>query len=288
MMANISNDRLHHYASNHCASLSSNAKLLSEAVDPVAHACETVEDSQNMTSPVCDIKDARLQSCANSNLLQCVILEFFGNTRIYPYLQENLLTETSACMLHTFMSTWVTVSPYQRDRSAPHIPYDSLLACLSGTVVGATLLPLLISILARSTGGCVNPIITLAACVFGVISFPRMILYIVSQMLGAVTAGLAVRRAYGSGDFVVRGCYLDTNKIAPLKAYTIELTSCIILMYAILKIAIDRRRNMIFNDALSPWLVGCVIECVALIQTFTTKGYMGTSETYTASIRWEN
>lgn len=110
-----------------------------------------------------------------------------------------------------------------------------------------------------------------------------MVPSITGQALGDVLSGFAVQQAYGSEEFAVRGCYLDTECLAPRDASVIEATSCIVVVYAVPTDAIDRSRRVIFSNASSPWLVSVAIECFARISAFTATGHIGTNKSYTAS-----
>ncbi|KAL8312200.1 hypothetical protein RB597_002693 [Gaeumannomyces tritici] len=59
------------------------------------------------------------------------------------------------------------------------------------------------------TGGHMNPVMTMATFMVGMVSLPRAVLYIGAQLVGGGLAGLMLRASWGgSRDFKVGGCYI--------------------------------------------------------------------------------
>ncbi|PYI10961.1 hypothetical protein BO78DRAFT_304542 [Aspergillus sclerotiicarbonarius CBS 121057] len=191
-------------------------------------------------------------------------------------------------MMYTFMLNWVTIGLYSRGDDNPDSLYDlDPVRFLPAIVVNVFLLPLIIYTFARSTGGHVNPIITLAAYFSRGISFQRTVLYLAGQTVGGVLAGLAIQKAYGSTDFVVRGCF-GAEGISTRDAYVVETISYFALVVVMVAVAVDRKSGTMFQDALSPWVVGIATEAAFWGSRLLWQGYPGASKSRLQSILESN
>ena len=91
-----------------------------------------------------------------------------------------------------------------------------------GSVVTGILVSLFIFGGGPVSGGHFNPLITIATFVARLSTFPRCVLYVVSQCVGAVVAGCLVRVSLAlKPDEIlpVPGCFIDTNLVTPGEAY---------------------------------------------------------------------
>ncbi|GAB1198752.1 hypothetical protein APSETT444_008081 [Aspergillus pseudonomiae] len=150
---------------------------------------------------------------------------------------------------------------------------------LFGGITNLLLTPLLIYTFAPSSGGHISPTITLATLFARIISFPRAILYMAGQTLGGALAGFAIHTAYGSRDFTVGGCHVDTSLVPVNAALIIEFFACLVLIFLAFGVALDPRQAKIFGHAAGPWLVGVVLGVVCWATAFTRPGYIGAMTT---------
>lgn len=176
--------------------------------------------------------------------------------------------------MYIFMLNWVTIRPYSPgNNNLP--PLDDLnpIRGLPATIVNVCLLPLIIYTFARSTGGHVNPIITLAAYFTREISPYRTVLYLTGQAMGGILAGWATRKAYGGTDFLVRGCAFSA--VPSRNAYFIETISCFALLAAIVRATTNQKPRTMFHNTLSPWVVGIATEGACWVSRLIWQAYPG-------------
>lgn len=128
------------------------------------------------------------------------------------------------------------------------------------------------------SGGHINPTISIATFFARLITLPRLILYVAAQMAGGTLAGLALRKSYGSRDFVAGGCWVDTSLVSVSDAFTLEFMSCLIAIFLSFGVALDPRQKSVYGASLSPWLAGMILGVLSFGSGFTRLGYMGACE----------
>lgn len=90
-----------------------------------------------------------------------------------------------------------------------------------GSIVNLLLISLFIFAAGPVSGGHLNPLITMSAFAARLAIFPRTLLYISFQSVGAVVAGYLVRASLGLRPEEippVPGCYIDTSLVTPGEA----------------------------------------------------------------------
>lgn len=90
-----------------------------------------------------------------------------------------------------------------------------------GGIVNLVLISLFIYAAGPVSGGHLNPLITMSAFAARLSIFPRTLLYVIFQSLGAVVAGFLLRASLGirPEDFPpIPGCFIDTNLVTPGEA----------------------------------------------------------------------
>jgi hypothetical protein len=90
-----------------------------------------------------------------------------------------------------------------------------------GGIVNVVLISLFIFAAGPVSGGHFNPLITMSTFAARLSIFPRTLLYIVFQSLGAVVAGSLVRASLGGKPEdlpPIPGCYIDTGLVSPGEA----------------------------------------------------------------------
>ncbi|RAL08714.1 MIP transporter [Aspergillus homomorphus CBS 101889] len=198
-----------------------------------------------------------------------------------PELWKFAMLECVASMLNTFLSVWVTTHPMAKS-TAPTSASGvySTITFFSPTFGGLTnllLTPLLIYTFSPSSGGHINPLITLATLFARIISFPRAVLYILAQTLGGALAGFALHAAYGDRNITVGGCYIDTALVPVSSGLVVEFFSCLIVVWLCFGVALDPRQAKVFGPSVAPWLVGVVVGVVTWGTAWTRVGYIGAS-----------
>ncbi|PYH98640.1 putative aquaporin [Aspergillus ellipticus CBS 707.79] len=216
---------------------------------------------------------------ATANVLLFEVLDFRGFLNLD--LWKFAVLECVASMMNTFLTSWVALHP----PSALASPQTELgiyhtSTFFSPLFTGLTmtfLVPLLIYTLAPSSGGHINPTLTMATFFARMITFPQMVLYIVGQTFGGALGGFAINTAYGSRDFTVGGCSVNTSVVSVKDALAIEFMGCLILIYVAFGVALDPRQGRLFSHAASPWFIGIILGLVTWASAFTREGYSGAS-----------
>jgi hypothetical protein len=190
-----------------------------------------------------------------------------------------LIFPSGGTMMLSFITIWISAHP----PSAPTPPTTAagvyataaFLGPLIGGLTNWLLLSLFIVSFSNVSGGHLNPTITLATFFARLISFPRMVIYLVNQILGSTLAGLAIKAAYGSREFVAGGCYVDTALVPVGDAFVLEFMFCLILLFLAFGVALDPRQSQVTGAALAPWLVGMALGVTSWGSSFTRSGYAG-------------
>lgn len=108
-------------------------------------------------------------------------------------------------------------------------------------------------------------------------TFPRMVLYIASQTLGAVIAGLIMRSTYGSRNFLAGGCSVDTDLVPTRDIFALEFMADLTLLFLAFGVGLDPRQKDTFGPALGPLLVGMVLGVLSFGTAIVRTGYGGAS-----------
>lgn len=183
-------------------------------------------------------------------------------------------------MLLVFLTVWISLSP---STAAIPIPTTAagvfattpFLGALVGGVTNTILLSLFIFTFSPVSGAHLNPNITIATFFARLTSFPRMVLYVTFQTIGAALAGLLIRAAYGTRDFIAGGCAIDTALVPVGDAFALEFICDLALLFMSFGVGLDPRQRQVFGPALGPVLVGLVLGVLSFGTSFTRRGYNG-------------
>jgi glycerol uptake facilitator-like aquaporin len=114
---------------------------------------------------------------------------------------------------------------------------------------------------------------------FGRLStFPRTILYIISQTTGATIAGFLIRAAIGrpgGPNGVIPGCWIDPTLVTAGEALVLETMTCISLIFFAFGIGLDPRQKAVFGPALGPLLIGLALGLCTFTTGAVKPGYTG-------------
>lgn len=180
------------------------------------------------------------------------------------------------------MLTWVTIAPASKDRddtgnlSYYTMNYYDWVRFLPASIVNVCLLPLIIFTFARSTGGYVNPTITLAAYILRRVSLSRTAMYIGGQIIGSALAVWAVQETSGSTGLDI-GCIIGPGGVSIRDACVAEMIGSFAIVVAVMYIAAGRKTRGLFGDAMSPWMVGIAIDAGFWVPALIWQGYPSAS-----------
>jgi glycerol uptake facilitator-like aquaporin len=148
---------------------------------------------------------------------------------------------------------------------------------LIGAITTLILVPILIYTFSGVSGAHFNPLITIGTLMVRVTSLPRAILYVAFQIIGASLAGLMLRAAHNTRDFLVGGCYLFEDVTPVHSAVAVEFMGCFGILFLAFGVGLDPRQATIFGPALAPALVGLAVAVVSFGLSFSQPGYGGAS-----------
>lgn len=180
----------------------------------------------------------------------------------------------------SFITIWISAHPFAASSIPPTTTVGiygtpTFLGPLVGGITNWLLLSLFIISFSNVSGGHLNPTITLGTFFARLISFPRMVIYLLNQILGGTLAGLVSRAAYGSREYIAGGCYVDTTLVPVEDAFVLEFMFCLILLFLAFGVALDPRQSKVTGAAAAPWLVGMVLGVISWGSSFTRSGYSG-------------
>ena len=153
----------------------------------------------------------------------------------------------------------------------------AFLGPLVGGITSWIIVTVFIYSMSSVSGAHLNPLISIATFCARLTSLPRMVLYVAHQTLGATLAGLMLRASYGSRDFDVGGCSIDTRVVSVGEAFSIEFMSNVTLLFLAFGVGLDPRQRQIFGPALAPALVGLSLGVLTFGTAITRPGYGGAS-----------
>jgi len=153
----------------------------------------------------------------------------------------------------------------------------TLVPSICAGITNAIFLTLFIFSCGPLSGGHVNPTITMATFFARLSTFPRTILYVVGQTLGATVGGALVRASLGTKDFVVGGCFIDESLVSQGEAFVIEFTSCLALIFVAFGVALDPRQRATMGAVMGPILVGIDLGAMTFATGIFRPGFSGAS-----------
>ncbi|KKK12843.1 hypothetical protein ARAM_001188 [Aspergillus rambellii] len=190
------------------------------------------------------------------------------------------LIECIGSLLFVFLSSWIGIRrpvTINANTSSGIFSTAAFLGPLVGGLSNWLFLTVFIFAFANASGSHLNPTITVATFFGGLITFPRMVIYLLGQTLGGAVAGFMLRTGYGSRDFTVGGCWIDPSQVPVNEAFMLEFTFSLALIFLAFGVGLDPRQGQIYGPALSAFLVGLVLCLLTWGSSFTRDGYAGAS-----------
>lgn len=181
-----------------------------------------------------------------------------------------------------FLTSWTAAHPPPSPTSAVSAAgvygTPQFLGPLVGGITNWLILMLFIYSFGAVSGAHLNPTITIATFFARLITLPRLILYVVAQVCGATLGGLALKTAYGSTNFQVGGCTIDTSLVPVKQAFVLEFMFTLTLIFLAFGVGLDPRQGSILGAILAPCLVGIALGVLIFGSSFTRLGYDGACE----------
>jgi glycerol uptake facilitator-like aquaporin len=181
----------------------------------------------------------------------------------------------------SYLTIWISISPNvipnPPDSQFGNFDNAAFIGPLVGGITNFVLLTLFTFIFGGVSGAHLNPTITIATFVARLCSLPRMVLYVGSQTAGGTLAGLLVRTSYGTRDFKVGGCWLDSDIVPVADAFVIEFVGCTLLLFFAFGVGLDPRQRQMIGPTLAPFLVGMALGTLTFSTSFSRYGYGGGS-----------
>ena len=206
-------------------------------------------------------------------------LSWSDSFRLTPLLHLELwkqaFYEGWAMCMFTFLSGLTTLAVAPLGEATSLGGFVPTLIGVTETIIS---LALFIYVAGPVSGGHVNPLITIGTFCARLATFPRTVLYVSFQQVGATIGGFLVRAAIDNGPLPAKalaGCYLDPQLTTPATAYVIETLSALSLVYLAFGVGLDPRQRLVVSPSLAPILVGFVVGLVLFCSAFVKKGYMG-------------
>ena len=191
------------------------------------------------------------------------------------------MAELIGTAVFVFVLDTIVISTYETQTKTPKLIMSFLIA-VTTTIVLLAINPI--------SGGHMNPAITLAAALVGLISLSRAVIYILAQCLGAVLGALALKAVVNSTieeAFSLGGCTLNVIVPGPngpimfglgtSQALWLEIICTFVLLFASIWIAFDLRQAKALGRIAVLSIIGIVVGLLVFISTTLTaaKGYAG-------------
>ncbi|XP_050234755.1 uncharacterized protein LOC126682990 [Mercurialis annua] len=180
-----------------------------------------------------------------------------------------------------FAMDTIVISSYETATKTPNL--------IMATLIAITVTVLLIATFPIS-GGHINPVITFAAALTGIVSLSRAAVYILAQCLGGILGALALKAVANSKieqTFSLGGCTLSVVVPGPAgpiviglergQALWLEIICTFFFLFSSIWLAFDKRQAKPLGSVKVCSIIGLVVGLLVFISTTVTatKGYAG-------------
>lgn len=191
------------------------------------------------------------------------------------------MAEFLATAIFVFAIDTIVISSFETKTESPKLIMSLLIAIITAILLLAA---------NPISGGHMNPAITLAAALVGVISVSRAAVYILAQCAGAVLGALALKAVVNStieDTFSLGGCTLTVIAPGPngpisvglgtSQGLWLEIICTFVLLFASIWIALDHRQARALGRVIIFSVIGIVVGLLVFVSTTVTgaKGYAG-------------
>eukprot|EP01112_Ceratiomyxa_fruticulosa_P003462 TRINITY_DN1381_c0_g2_i1.p1 TRINITY_DN1381_c0_g2~~TRINITY_DN1381_c0_g2_i1.p1 ORF type:complete len:374 (-),score=66.47 TRINITY_DN1381_c0_g2_i1:120-1241(-) len=114
---------------------------------------------------------------------------------------------------------------------------------------------------ATSSGGHINPTISFATLLAGLTEFPRAVIYIAFQIVGAIAASFTTKYILSDASVqktMLAMCSIGTEQ-TPAQALTLEIFCDVWVLFVAFGVALDERQRQVFPPFLAPFIIGVVV-----------------------------
>ncbi|GLT70759.1 hypothetical protein SLA2020_428190 [Shorea laevis] len=253
----------------------------------MAQNLQRVEDEESLyvgsrvqPVPLTPTSDQRRFEEGNRNtskLSEILGLEEFFSLNVW----RASLAELLATAIFVFAIDTIVISSFETKTESPKLIMSLLIAIITAILLLAA---------NPVSGGHMNPAITLAAALVGVISVSRAAVYILAQCAGAVLGALALKAVVNStieDTFSLGGCTLTVIAPGPngpisvglgtSQGLWLEIICTFVLLFASIWIALDHRQARALGRVIIFSVIGIVVGLLVFVSTTVTgaKGYAG-------------
>lgn len=190
-----------------------------------------------------------------------------------PELWKMALVEGWGMCILTFLTGGIGIGLFPL---AAQLSTGPLIPAIIGGVTNAFNLTLFIDAAGPVSGGHFNPLITIATFVTRLATFPRAVLYCLSD-LGAVIGGFLLRAALGHDPWPLPGCFIDIAVVSPGRAYVIEAVASTTMLFFAFGTGLDPRQAKKFGPTYAPVLIGIELGICTFATSLRREGYSGGS-----------
>lgn len=142
-------------------------------------------------------------------------------------------------------------------------------------LVHIPLIAFLILSTGSTSGGHLNPMISFATFVAGMTEFPRMIVYIIAQIVASIAASYTAKHMLPDSVLnagMLAMCSIGTEQTVH-QALTMEIFCDLFVLFVAFGVALDDRQRQVFAPWLAPFIIGTLI--AMLIYTTSTLSAFG-------------
>ncbi|KAK4562424.1 hypothetical protein RGQ29_005062 [Quercus rubra] len=229
------------------------------------------------STPMSQKWKAEEEKCTTTKLSEMLGLEEFFSLKVW----RASLAELVGTAVFVFALDTIVISTYETQTKTPKLIMSFLIA-VTTTIILIAINPI--------SGSHMNPAITLAAMLVGLISLSRAVIYILAQCAGAVLGALALKAVVSSTieeTFSLGGCTLNVITPGPngpiiiglgtSQALWLEIICTFVLLFAAIWIAFDHRQARALGRVVVISIIGIVVGLLVFISTTltATKGYAG-------------
>ncbi|CAG8495865.1 11531_t:CDS:2 [Ambispora gerdemannii] len=176
-----------------------------------------------------------------------------------PNIWRNASAEFWAVCVLTFMvGATAIASGSAFETGLAHIPIVGLLIIAVGPI----------------SGGHLNPLVTMTAVFTRVISFPRGLLYIANQTVGAAVGG-ALLRSLSADTTSLGACGFNDTEFSVGRAFIGESLVAFAIAFVVYAIALDPIRSKIFSLNATAFLVSATFAMVVWLSGGINAGWPG-------------
>ncbi|XP_038995638.1 probable aquaporin PIP2-7 [Hibiscus syriacus] len=191
------------------------------------------------------------------------------------------LAELLGTAVLVFAMDTIVISSYETQTNMPHL--------IMSFLIGVTITVLLLATFPIS-GGHINPVISMAAALTGVISLSRAVVYILAQCVGGILGALALQAVVSTNieqTFSLGGCTLtivvpsatgpSVIGLLTSQALWLEIICTFVFLFGSIWIAFDKRQARHLGRVVVCSIIGIVVGLIVFISTTVTsaKGYAG-------------